>query len=132
LMRINWTSSSASLSFANEDLTNITTTSKVIWNSCTNYLLKWPKGGRPKKLIAYFQSLTIANTCNHLEWWDLKQMETLEKSWNEMKKEGKEWMGCIGTKCIPIPPTKHKDEKTSIVETYGTQAFIAFGHLRMR
>jgi hypothetical protein len=41
-------------------------------------------------------------------------------------------MGCIGTKCIPIPPTIHKDEKTSVVETYGTQAFIAFGNLRMQ
>lgn len=86
LMRINWTSSRASLSFAKEDLTNIATTSKVIWNSHTNYLSKWPKGGRPQKLIAYSQSLTIANTCNHLEWWDLKKWKTLEKSWNEMKK----------------------------------------------
>jgi hypothetical protein len=60
-----------------------------------------------------------------------EKMKTLEKSWNEMKKESKEWVGCTGTKCIPISPTIHKDEKTSVVETYGTQAFIAFGNLRM-
>jgi hypothetical protein len=132
LMRINWTSSSALLSFAKEYLTNIATTSKVMWNSCTNYLSKWPKGGRPQKLITYFQSLTIANTCNHLEWWDLKKWKHLKKVQMKWVKKSKEWMGCIGTKCIPIPPTIHKDEKTFVVETYGTQAFIAFGHLRMR
>jgi hypothetical protein len=128
LMRSNWTSSSASLSFAKEDLTNIATTSKAIWNSHTNYLSKWPKGGRPQKLIAHFQSLTIVNTCNHLEWWDLKKWKHLKKVEMKWKKKAKnEW----DTKCIPIPPTIHKDEKTFFVETYGTQAFIAFGHFRM-
>jgi hypothetical protein len=66
-----------------------------------------PKVGHPQKLIAYFLSLTIVNTCSHLEWWDLKKWKTLEKSWNEMKKEGKEWMGCIGTKCMHPNPSYH-------------------------